>query len=64
MFNIERDPQFASFENDVFSKLAEIVPPEPAQAIRTDRQLPSDNKAVTPEDALREIQELQKQGLL
>jgi len=64
MFEIERDPFIDKIENETLSKLAEIVPPEPVEHVKSSKQLPSDNKFVSVEDALRELEDLKKKGLL
>ena len=64
MFEVERDPFFSKLENETLSKLAEIVPPEPVAPVKSNKQLPSDNKFVSVEDALKELEELNKKGLL
>lgn len=65
MPQIEKDPGVNELEQQLFKALEQIAPPEPIETLtNTNRQLPSDNKFVTPEDAIKELQELQKQGLL
>ena len=45
--------------------MQEIVGPEIAPDVNNSgKLLPSDNRVVTPEDAMRELLELQKKGLL
>ena len=65
MLKIERDPSIASLEQELYSRLAAAIPPDPVLASPpSTKQLPSDNKPVSVEDAIRELQELEKQGLL
>lgn len=64
-YNIERDGRNKKIENDIFSKMQEIVGPEIAPEVNNSgKLLPSDNRVVTPEDAMRELLELQKKGLI
>ena len=66
MFDIERDPLLNQLEDDVLSRCLSLIPDEVTTSVAatTNRQLPSDNRQVTLEDALRELQEIEKQGLL
>ena len=66
VFDIDRDPSVSKLESDVLSRCLSLVPDEvtPSVDIPTNRQLPSDNRQVSLEDALRELRELEKQGLL
>lgn len=63
--DIERDDKFRKQEVELFSQMREIVGTEAtSQPIKTNRLLPSDNKMVSVEDALKELADLHKQGLL
>jgi len=65
MPQIEREGGVNDLEQQLFQTLEQIVTPDPYVPVNnTNKQLPSDNKFVTPEDAIKELQELQKQGLL
>ena len=65
MFDIERDTSTNKLESDVLSRCLSLIPDDvPTLSVSKNRQLPSDNKQVSLEDALRELQEIEKQGLL
>jgi hypothetical protein len=54
-----RDTKTDQMERDVFSKLAQYSKDNtPAPAAKGSKQLPSDNKLVTPEEAMEELRKM------
>ena len=54
--DIERDPFINKLQQDVFAKMAEISKPLPGEKI----PLRGDVKMISPEEALKELLELEK----
>jgi hypothetical protein len=54
--DIERDPSINKLQSDVFAKMAEISKPEPGEK----KPLQSDIKTISPEEALKELLDLEK----
>lgn len=54
--DIERDPSINKLQQDVFAKMAEISKPLPDEKI----PLQVDIKTISPEEALKELLELEK----
>jgi len=54
--DIERDPSINKLQSDVFAKMAEISKPEPGEK----KPLQNDIKTISPEEAIKELLELEK----
>lgn len=52
--NIDKDPSIDKLQNDVLSKIADIIKPEPGQ----EQPLQNDIKIISPEEALKELLDL------
>ena len=54
--DIERDSSINKLQSDVFAKMAEISKPEPGEK----KPLQNDIKTISPEEAIKELLELEK----
>ena len=54
--DIERDTSINKLQSDVFAKMAEISKPEPGEK----KPLQSDIKSISPEEAIKELLDLEK----
>lgn len=58
-----KDPTIDALEKDVLAKLASYsTDNNPSNKVKN--HLPSDNKTLTPEEAIKELEEMQKKGLI
>ena len=58
-----KDPTIAAMESNVLSKLAEYSK-ENVSVPAVKNRLPSDNKVLSPEEAIKELAEMQAKGLI
>jgi hypothetical protein len=59
-----RDPKTDALEKEVFSKLAQFSVGNEPSAPKSNKHLPSDNKTLSPEEAMKELEEMQAKGLI